>query len=128
MLDYDDTIKFLKKQLFEAEGILELAVSGDPDRDVPDRDYVLGLCLKINGYRSALSLLGDDPSKEMDVEMEQCLVASNRAARTYHREDRFTSKEISRLWVEILLMSDPTPQGMEKFLAWKGPLVAVQKS
>ena len=67
-------------------------------------------------------LLGQVEAKEMDVEIEQCLSASKSAARTYHRDDRFTSKEISRLWVEILLLSDPTLQRMEKFLAWKDSL------
>ena len=67
-------------------------------------------------------LLGQVEAEEIDVEIEQCLSATKRATRTYDRDDRFTSKEVSRLWIEILLLSDPRPQRMEKFLTWKDSL------
>ncbi|MCK5240858.1 ATP-binding protein [bacterium] len=68
------------------------------------------------------ALLGQVEAKKIDVEIEQCLSTSKSAVRFYNRDARSKSKEISRLWMEILLLSDPTTQRMEKFLAWKDSL------
>ena len=68
------------------------------------------------------ALLGKVETKDLDVEIEQCRSVSNSTALTYHSNDRLMSKEISRLWVEILLLTDPTSQRMEQFLTWKGSL------
>lgn len=68
------------------------------------------------------ALLGEIQSGELDLEIEQCISEAQGAAGIYHRDDRFTSKEISRLWVEILLMIDPTTARMDKFSGWKGKL------
>ena len=68
------------------------------------------------------ALLGRVKEKELEVEIEQCRSASNSAAHTYYSDDRLMSKEISRLWVEILLLTDPTLQKMEQFVTWKDSL------
>ena len=68
------------------------------------------------------TLLGQIEIDSIDVEIEQCLSSSKKSARFYNRDNRFKSKEISRLWMEILLLSDPTPQRMDKFLKWKDSL------
>ncbi|SFI44448.1 hypothetical protein [Nitrosomonas sp. Nm34] len=67
-------------------------------------------------------MLGQVEPDELDQAIEQCISEAQKAARIYHRDDRFTSKEISRLWIEILLMIDPTTARMDKFAAWKGSL------
>ncbi len=68
------------------------------------------------------ALLGRIEPKKIDIEIEQCLSASKSSVHFYNRDDRFKSKEISRIWMEILLFFDPTPKRMEKFLAWKDSL------
>ena len=67
-------------------------------------------------------LLNQVEPKELDIEIEQCLSASKSAVHSYNRDQRVKSMEISRLWMEILLLSDPTSQRMEQFLAWKDSL------
>ena len=68
------------------------------------------------------ALLGQVEPDELDQAIEQCLSEAQRGTRVYDRDDRIISKEISRLWIEILLMIDPTTARMDKFVEWKGSL------
>ena len=67
-------------------------------------------------------LLGQIEIKEIDTEIEQCISSSKSSSRFYNRDNRSKSKEISRLWMEMLILSEPTPQRMKKFLEWKDSL------
>jgi len=113
-IELSDLAKPKVKELLEKE-------SHYHDRDTQEFLENVGAALPWHKLWARV-LLNQVETKEMDVEIEQCLSAFNSAARTYRGDDRFTSKEISRLWVEILLLSEPTPQRIEKFLAWKDSL------
>lgn len=67
------------------------------------------------------ALLGQLTAEEIDPQIEECLNASKKATRSYHRDGRLTSKEISRLWGEILLMH-PSSERMMRFVQWKDSL------
>lgn len=68
------------------------------------------------------ALLRQIKPDELDQAIEQCISEAQKTTRIYHQDDRFTSKEISRLWIEILLMIDPTTARMDKFATWKDSL------
>ncbi len=68
------------------------------------------------------ALLGKVEPKNIDKEIEKCRSVSNSAAHIYHRDDCATSEEISRLWIEILLLIDSNSARMEKFFEWKSSL------
>lgn len=59
---------------------------------------------------------------ELDQAIEECVSEAQKASHIYHWNDRLISKEISRIWIEILLMVDPTTARMDRFAAWKGSL------
>lgn len=68
------------------------------------------------------ALIGQIDPKNLDQEIEICRSEANNIGSYYSSDDRFTSKEISRLWVEILLIVEPTAHRMDKFLQWKTSL------
>ncbi|MCY4531540.1 MAG: hypothetical protein OXC84_04320 [Gammaproteobacteria bacterium] len=68
------------------------------------------------------SFLGQLQPDELDQAIEECVSLTQRASHNYPKDDRFISKEISRIWIEILLMVDPTTARMDRFAAWKGSL------
>ena len=68
------------------------------------------------------AFLGQLKPDELDQAIEECVSKAHKTARIYYRDDRLISKEISRIWIEILLMVDPTTARMDRFNAWKGSL------
>ncbi len=68
------------------------------------------------------ALLNDLSSDELDAEIEDCIKESDKAANVHYRDDRPTSNEISRLWMEIVMIVDPTTEKMERMLEWKKSL------
>ncbi|MCY4642346.1 MAG: NACHT domain-containing protein [Gammaproteobacteria bacterium] len=68
------------------------------------------------------AFLGQLRSNELDQAIEECVSEAQKASHIYHRDDRIISKEISRIWIEILLIVDPTTARMERFVTWKGSL------
>ena len=70
----------------------------------------------------ARASLGQLKSDELDQAIEECISEARKASHIYHQDDRLMSKEISRIWIEILLMVDPTTARMDRFAAWKGSL------
>ena len=70
----------------------------------------------------ARASLGQLRSGELDQAIEECVSEARKTAHIYPRDDRFISKEISRIWIEILLMVDFTTARMDRFIAWKESL------
>ncbi len=68
------------------------------------------------------ALLGQVQSTQLDQAIELCRSESRKGSGYYNRDDRFTSKEISRLWIESLLIVEPTADRMDRFLQWKASL------
>ncbi len=68
------------------------------------------------------AFLGQLRSDELDREIEKCVSKAQKTAHIAYRDDRFISQEISRIWIEILLMVDPTTGRMDRFSAWKESL------
>lgn len=68
------------------------------------------------------ALLGQVEPTNLDQEIELCRSESSKGGGYYTRDDRFTSKEISRLWVEVLLIVEPTADRMNRFIQWKASL------
>ena len=68
------------------------------------------------------TFLGQLRPDELDQAIEECVSEAQRVFHSYHWDDRLISKEISRIWIEILLMVEPTTARMERFAAWKGSL------
>ena len=69
--------------------------------------------------RALLGKLGPD---ELDQAIEECSSEARTTVHFDHRDGRFISNEISRIWIEILLMVGPTAARMDRFAAWKARL------
>ena len=70
----------------------------------------------------ARAFLGQLSPNELDQAIEECISEARMTAHIYNRDDRFISKEISRIWIEILLIVDPTAARMDRFTTWKKSL------
>ena len=68
------------------------------------------------------TFLGQLRPDELDQAIEECVSEAQRVSHIYHWDDRLISKETSRIWIEILLMVDPTTARMERFADWKRSL------
>ncbi|HVW57832.1 MAG TPA: ATP-binding protein [Rhizobiaceae bacterium] len=68
------------------------------------------------------ALLGQVEPTHLDQAIELCHSEYRKGVGYYTRDDRFTSKEISRLWLETLLMTDPTAERIDRFIQWKDSL------
>ncbi len=68
------------------------------------------------------ALFGKIKLTELHTEIEECLIISNSAAKIHYRDDRNTSKEISRIWLEIILLVNPTKAAMESLINWQKSL------
>ena len=70
----------------------------------------------------AKALLGNVKKENLAAEIEGCLKSFRTSVNIHHRDDRPISKEISRLWIEILLLVDTSDKQMEIFTKWKNSL------
>lgn len=68
------------------------------------------------------ALLKKIKAEELDQAIEDCLKDFKSDDYSGHRDTRFVTKEISRLWVEILLLVDPTEERINRFNQWKSSL------
>ena len=91
------------------------------DRDTQEFLEDVGAVLPWHSLWARASL-GQLRSDELDQAIEECVSEARKTAHIYHRDDRLISKEISRIWIEILLMVDPTTARMDRFATWKGSL------
>jgi hypothetical protein len=66
--------------------------------------------------------LGQLTPEETDQEIELCINESAKNTRSYYRDKRYVSNEVSRLWMEILLMLPASNKRMDRLIQWKESL------
>ena len=56
---------------------------------------------------------------ELDPTIDKLITATQKLMSNYYQDERLLSGVISSLWIEILIMTEPTPERMNKFVEWK---------
>ena len=68
------------------------------------------------------AFLGKVDLDELDSVVDKLLSKTEKLMNNYYQDERLLSRDVSSLWIEILIMTDPTLKRMNKFAEWKDSL------